>query len=89
MLRTYLYEDELIHSLLIPVGARTVMEINCLITVCKNGKKPYGTYCGVGGCNVFGCNCDGGCIQGDAVVEFKSRHPDIIWARRERTFDNI
>lgn len=23
-------------------------------------------YCGVGSCNIFGCNCDGGCRNGDA-----------------------
>lgn len=25
-------------------------------------------YCGVGSCNVFGCNCDGGCRKGNASL---------------------
>lgn len=31
--------------------------------VCMDGTQiePPGQYCGVGRCNIFGCNCDGGC----------------------------
>jgi len=25
-------------------------------------------YCGVGKCNILGCNCDGGCRQGDSTL---------------------
>lgn len=25
-------------------------------------------YCGVGKCNILGCNCDGGCRQGDSTM---------------------
>ncbi|XP_030573109.1 protein Diedel-like [Drosophila novamexicana] len=34
----------------------------CVITICGNGEALRGTYCGRGSCNVFGCNCDGGCL---------------------------
>jgi hypothetical protein len=30
---------------------------------CLDGTERVGSYCGVGKCNVFGCDCDGGCIQ--------------------------
>jgi hypothetical protein len=29
---------------------------------------PSTYYCGVGECNIFGCNCDGGCRQGDSSL---------------------
>ncbi|KAJ1520479.1 hypothetical protein ONE63_003605 [Megalurothrips usitatus] len=31
---------------------------------CASGRRREGSYCGVGSCNIFGCNCDGGCIRG-------------------------
>nr|WDQ26742.1 venom peptide [Acharia stimulea] len=47
----------------------------CIVSLCGNGKRPAeGTYCGIGKCNVFGCNCDGGCIPGDAIEEFRKNH---------------
>lgn len=43
----------------------------CQIRLCGDGKPPSGglipTYCGVGSCNIFGCDCNGGCIPGDAL----------------------
>lgn len=30
---------------------------------CLDGTLRVGSYCSVGKCNVFGCDCDGGCIQ--------------------------
>lgn len=46
----------------------------CVINVCGDGKKHSGLFCGKGPCNRFGCNCDGGCINGDNVLEnFKAR----------------
>uniref|UniRef100_T1GZE7 Protein Diedel-like n=1 Tax=Megaselia scalaris TaxID=36166 RepID=T1GZE7_MEGSC len=40
----------------------------CEIQVCGDGEKPgEGIYCGIGACNLFGCNCDDGCIPGDPV----------------------
>lgn len=38
----------------------------CETKVCNDG-KPHGLfYCGVGRCNLAGCDCDGGCWGGDA-----------------------
>ncbi|XP_027837512.2 uncharacterized protein LOC114119961 [Aphis gossypii] len=34
-------------------------------TYCADGKYLIGTYCSNGPCNIFGCNCDGGCITRD------------------------
>ncbi|EDW25428.1 GL26589 [Drosophila persimilis] len=31
------------------------------LPICGDGQMVVGAYCGVGGCNVFGCNCSGGC----------------------------
>lgn len=50
----------------------------CEMKLCGNGKPPCGglipTYCGVGSCNIFGCNCDGGCIPGDAFESLSQRN---------------
>lgn len=32
--------------------------------ICLNGLKVDGTYCGRGHCNMFGCDCDGDCLDG-------------------------
>lgn len=47
---------------------------NCAVTVCGDGKASKGYYCGVGSCNIFGRNCDGGCIRGNPVEEFQRLH---------------
>lgn len=31
------------------------------INICLDGLEISTLYCGIGPCNVFGCNCDGGC----------------------------
>ncbi|KAH8375884.1 hypothetical protein KR200_005729 [Drosophila serrata] len=31
---------------------------------CDDGKFVRAQYCGKGKCNIFGCNCDGGCRRG-------------------------
>lgn len=34
----------------------------CYSYICPDGSLLYGrNHCGVGVCNMFGCNCDGGC----------------------------
>lgn len=33
----------------------------CASTICKDGTPKTGPYCGYQSCNVFGCNCGGGC----------------------------
>lgn len=46
----------------------------CFIEVCGDGYIVIGKYCGYGSCNLFGCNCDGGCMGGSARDEFLRRH---------------
>lgn len=51
----------------------------CLISVCGDGKPPgEGIYCGDGKCNVFGCDCDGGCVPGNHLQSFEKLHKDKI-----------
>jgi hypothetical protein len=45
--------------------------------ICEDGTLIYSSktglltsYCGYGSCNIFGCNCDGGCRTGWHVVLF-------------------
>lgn len=47
-----------------------IMSRRCRAFVCGDGEKPHGSYCARGPCNIFGCNCDGGCIPGDAEESF-------------------
>ncbi len=45
--------------------------------ICLTGTKPpEGFYCGVGRCNIFGCNCDSGCLKAssDECFERCSMH---------------
>lgn len=44
---------------------------SCSIRVCGDGMPHKGYYCGLGSCNIFGCNCDLGCISGNAVENFQ------------------
>lgn len=32
----------------------------CVVEKCGDGTEPT-PFCGYGPCNIFGCNCDGGC----------------------------
>lgn len=50
----------------------------CEVDVCEDGKPSKGTYCGKGSCNIFGCNCDGGCIKGNALLNFLAIHGDKV-----------
>lgn len=43
----------------------------CVVRICGNGLKTRSFYCGIGSCNLFGCNCDNGCIPGDARKAFE------------------
>lgn len=54
------------------------LSVPCLIRVCGDGLSHQGFYCGEGPCNAFGCNCDGGCIPGNAKKEFKARYGDRV-----------
>lgn len=48
----------------------------CKAVVCDDGTKITGSYCGHGSCNIFGCRCDGGCREGDAVKNFTDFYGD-------------
>lgn len=52
------------------------IQTSCKISTCNDGLSHHGNYCGRGRCNIFGCNCDGGCRGGsdtDAVESFKNK----------------
>lgn len=57
------------------VNAKRVDHL-CEVTVCGDGRPLVGSYCGRGPCNIFGCNCDGGCLFGDFAESFMANHPD-------------
>ncbi|XP_016952317.1 protein Diedel [Drosophila biarmipes] len=46
----------------------------CEITICADGVKRVGSYCGEGSCNIFGCNCGRGCRYGDWSQSFVERN---------------
>lgn len=51
----------------------------CFIYLCGDGFTPgEGVFCGKGPCNMFGCDCDYGCVEGDARANFKARFGDKI-----------
>lgn len=54
----------------------------CLIEVCGNGAPPENYFCGVGDCNIFGCNCDFGCIPGDRIENFSHKYDKDIFVVR-------
>lgn len=48
----------------------------CSKSVCGDGKPPgKGFFSGISSCNVFGCNCDGGCVPGEGKPAFKTYIP--------------
>lgn len=49
----------------------------CEAEICGDGEVVSGTYCGVGGCNIFGCNCDGGCKRGNPGRNFVQKYGHI------------
>lgn len=51
----------------------------CTINLCDDGKPISGVYCGKGPCNIFGCNCNGGCIQGNVTKNFYALHGDDVY----------
>lgn len=61
-------------------GGWSVGPGTCEIGLCGDGEPlTRGTYCGKGPCNIFGCNCDGGCRHGDAVKNFKTLNGDKVY----------
>lgn len=39
----------------------------CVSIFCKDGSDADGKYCGVGKCSLFGCDCVGGCREGNGT----------------------
>ncbi|XP_043655626.1 protein Diedel-like [Drosophila teissieri] len=52
------------------VGGHGDYPLKCEVTICADGVAQLGTYCGQGSCNIFGCNCDGGCLTGEWSEDF-------------------
>lgn len=46
----------------------------CNIKICADGEPISDTYCGKKKCNMFGCNCVGGCIDGNWEESFLERN---------------
>lgn len=51
----------------------------CTMHVCNDGEPITGSFCGRGPCNIFGCNCEGGCIEGNMINNFKALHGDSVY----------
>lgn len=64
----------------------STMEYNCVMDICNDGHGlSVGTYCGKGMCNMFGCNCDGGCIGGNEnpIENFKKIYGNMVHSVEE------
>lgn len=60
-------------------GGSIYKSLVCSNFVCGNGEPPReGVYCGVGSCNMFGCNCDRGCIQGNPLLRFQEKNGEDV-----------
>ncbi|XP_041451902.1 uncharacterized protein LOC121405319 isoform X2 [Drosophila obscura] len=46
-----------------------------LAVQCNDGKAAYRLYCGRGSCNLFGCNCYGGCRGDPYPTDYPRDHP--------------
>ncbi|KAH8232605.1 hypothetical protein KR032_010483 [Drosophila birchii] len=46
----------------------------CRVNICADGVAIEGTFCGRGPCNIFGCNCDGGCLTGEWSKSFQEKN---------------
>ena len=63
-------EENILRCMIPGSGARYVYgktycyDTDTRLRYCLDGTKRVGSYCGVGKCNMFGCDCDGGCRGG-------------------------
>lgn len=67
-------------------GARDPYK-RCIIAVCNDGVYHDYFYCGKGPCNIFGCNCDDGCIHGgskSALENFKEKYGHMLVGAHSR-----
>ena len=53
---------------------------------CRDGSSKVGLYCSKGWCNLAGCDCEGGCIEGDKIGESIG---DVIGDAKDRIGDLI
>lgn len=58
----------------------------CYSYICPDGALilPDDRFCGLGKCNMFGCNCDGGCRRNS--MGFDQNEAQILFKERYRTF---
>lgn len=47
-------------SVFVQVNAECCFDLR-VYRICWDGSNLNGYYCGYGPCNIFGCNCEGGC----------------------------
>lgn len=72
-------------------GATNVLEVKgfidndnypkkCLMRACGDGTpRKERNYCGRGTCDIFGCRCSHGCIKGDPVHAFQTKHTTDVY----------
>ncbi|XP_041675270.1 protein Diedel-like [Drosophila eugracilis] len=46
----------------------------CTVLICADGMAQVGMFCGRSSCNLFGCSCDGGCLEGNWSQSFVYKH---------------
>lgn len=79
-----MYKMYLIYSFISTSSDDTDAEI-CDEWQCADHKPPVGSYCGRGPCNIFGCNCDGGCI---GVIEGSHAHEELQLQQKTSEINN-
>lgn len=47
---------------------------SCQKNVCGDGETHDKFFCGKGSCNLIGCGCEGGCIEGHPAESFLEKH---------------
>ena len=85
--KRYLFCDEIDNS---KNRTEDIQMPRCLAELCLDGIHHDGSNCGIGLCNMNGCGCIDGCIQGDSEValkSFKEKHGDKIVNTRLMTSD--
>nr|QTY40848.1 venom polypeptide precursor [Doratifera vulnerans] len=71
-------------------GSSDTSVTRCKVSVCGDGRRPReGNYCGIGKCNMLGCQCEGGCIKGKNVKEFIDLHGDKVKSVHQHKLDEL
>lgn len=63
----------------------------CYTQLCADGGEVTHFYCGIGDCNVFGCDCDGGCrpSNGTSMEDLKNawiKEHGFLFEREHKVF---